>query len=264
MGPLSRRPRRCPGTDAADLAVRSPTVLMFSRRGARPKRTPRLETRDQPRRGQGKGVVCTPLDALAGRGIWWAPLHAPAEGGGHGYNSVGYPTVPRRGPDRLCHFSRSFPSTRFARRAGAGKHAPTRTVHRRPRDVSAGKVPSAGMDRGIQPDIRFAGLRTNTPSAIPPVNVVSPEPRRSPSRGSLSACSSLRSGPRGGRENASGTEKAPPGRGSVNRVWGSSLPRAFIVQARMSELGRRPRLSTCGGTRDAHPAFSLRSKDRGR
>jgi hypothetical protein len=66
----------------------------------------------------------------------------------------------------------------------------------------------------------------------PPVNVVSPEPRRSPSRGSL-LC---------GRDNASATEKAPPGRGSVNRVWGSSLPRCLIVQMRMSELGRHPRL----------------------
>jgi hypothetical protein len=55
------------------------------------------------------------------------------------------------------------------------------------------------MDRGIQPDIRFCRAKDEHTLCNPPVNVVSPEPRRSPSRGSLSACSLLSPFPTKGR-----------------------------------------------------------------
>src|SRR5262249_28953012 len=62
----------------------------------------------------------------------------------------------------------------------------------------------------------FTGLRTNTPSAIPPVNVVSPEPRRSPSRGSLYARSAAPF-PTGGRRKERIRHTKSPARAGLSK-----------------------------------------------
>ena len=223
--------------------------------GARLKKNPRLGTRDQPRQGRERSRSHTPthwqVEGLGG------PLYTCLRrAGGRGDNSVGYPTVPRRRTEQVVPFLPLPPSTRFARCACARKHAPTRTPPIAGRAMQApAKLQARVWTEAYNLTYASTGLRTNTPSAIPPVNVVSPEPRRSPSRGSLSGW------PRETHQD----RKAPPGRGSVNRVWGSSLPRAFIVQTRMSELGRHPGPRPVGEPGTPIRLFRfMGSKERGR
>ena len=46
---------------------------------------------------------------------------------------------------------------------------------------------TTGVDSNMQPAVAYSGLRASHPR-LPPVNVVSPEPRLSPGRGSLFRC----------------------------------------------------------------------------
>jgi hypothetical protein len=215
-------------------------------RGASEK-NPRLGTRDQPRRGRERSRSHTSthwqVEGLGG------PLYTCLRrAGGRGDNSVGYPTVPRRRTEQVVPFLPLPPSTRFARCACARKHAPTRTPPIAGRAMQApAKLQARVWTEAYNLTYASTGLRTNTPSAIPPVNVVSPEPRRSPSRGSLSGW------PRETHQD----RKSPARAGLSKQGVGIVSPTRVHCPNEDVGIGTAPRTSTCGGTRDAHPAFSL-------
>jgi hypothetical protein len=75
--------------------------------------------------------------------------YAPAEDGGHRDNSVGYPTFP---------FMNTCPLSGAARTAATAARA----------EQSPAKLSARVWTAAYNLTYAFAGLRTNTPSAIPP------------------------------------------------------------------------------------------------
>jgi hypothetical protein len=103
------------------------------------------------------------------------------------------------------------------------------------------------MDTGIQPDIRFCRAKDEHTLCNPPVNVVSPEPRRSPSRGSLS----VRPGQRI-------SHRKSPARAGLSKQ-GVGIVSPTLFDCPNEDVGIRtapPGFDLCG-TRTAYPAFLL-------
>jgi hypothetical protein len=78
--------------------------------------------------------------------------YAPAEDGGHRDNSVGYPTFP------FMRAVEHMPPSGAARAAATAGHA----------EQSPAKLSARVWTAAYNLTYAFAGLRTNTPSAIPP------------------------------------------------------------------------------------------------